>query len=208
MSEPAPAPAGARALAAAVALGALVVATSCGRGLSPRVDDPAAAAEVPRAASAPAAPAPRAAPAGPGYTLMDLAAIQRAAHGRGRPVLVHFWASWCGPCLEELPLLDKFARDMKARGVDVVSLSLDDPERAGARVVELLSSRAPSLTRNIVHVSDSDAFVNSIDPQWEGAIPAIFAYDERGRLRDRLIGEATRRDLDGLVSRVANPGRK
>jgi thiol-disulfide isomerase/thioredoxin len=142
-------------------------------------------------------------PAGPGYTLVDLAAIQRTVHGRGRPVLAHFWASWCGPCLEELPLVDKFARDMKARGVDVVSLSLDDPERAGAHVVEVLAARAPTLTRNIVKVSDSDAFINAIDPRWEGSIPAVFAYDDKGQLRDRLIGEATRRDLDSLVSRVS-----
>jgi thiol-disulfide isomerase/thioredoxin len=139
---------------------------------------------------------------------MDLAAITRAVHGRGHPVLVHFWASWCGPCLEELPLVDRFARDMKARGVDVLSLSLDDPERAGARVVEVLTTRAPNLTRNIVKVSDSDAFINAIDSRWEGSIPAVFAYDEKGRLRDRLIGEATRRDLDALVSRVASPERK
>jgi thiol-disulfide isomerase/thioredoxin len=170
--------------------------------MSPRVDDPTPVVE--------AAPAPRKAEPAPraGFTVMDLAAIQSAVHGRGRPVLVHFWASWCGPCLEELPLVEKFARDMKGRGVDVLSLSLDDPERAGARVVEVLTQRAPSLTRNIVKVSDSDAFINAIDSRWEGSIPALFAYDDKGRLRDRLIGEATRRDLDALVSRVANPGRK
>jgi thiol-disulfide isomerase/thioredoxin len=178
--------------------------------MSPRVDDPAAASEPAAPAAAPVAPraadpAPR---GGPGYTLFDLAAITRAIHGRGRPVLVHFWASWCGPCLEELPLVDKFARDMKARGVDVLSLSLDDPERAGAHVVEVLSARAPNLTRNIVKVSDTDAFITAIDPQWEGSIPAVFAFDEKGRLRDRLIGEATRRDLDGLVARVTTPARR
>jgi hypothetical protein len=90
----------------------------------------------------------------------------------------------------------------------VLSFSLDDPQRAGARVVEVLAARAPNLTRNIVKVADSDAFINAIDPRWEGAIPAVFAFDDKGRLRDRLIGEATRRDLDGLVARVAGPARR
>ena len=155
----------------------------------------------------PAAPGSAAGVTPQGYVLMDLPAIQRAVHGHGRPVLVHFWASWCGPCLEELPLVETFARDMKARGVDVLSLSLDDPARAGTHVVEVLAHRAPSLTRNIVHIDDPDAFINAIDPKWEGSIPAVFAYDGRGQLRGRLIGEASRRDLDALVSRVAKPGR-
>ncbi len=202
---------------------ALLAVSACGRGLSPRVDDPAAAAPAAAepAAAAPTAvepaaaptaqprpPEPRAVGATPGYTLMDLDAIEHAVRGRGHPLLVHFWASWCGPCLQELPLLDKFARDMKARGVEVLSLSLDDPERAGGQVVEVLSARAPNLTRNIVRVQDTSSLINTIDPRWEGSIPAMFAYDAKGRLRDSLIGETTRRDLDVLVARAVNPGRK
>jgi thiol-disulfide isomerase/thioredoxin len=136
----------------------------------------------------------------PGYVLMDLPAIRHALRGaRGHAVLVHFWASWCGPCLEELPLMERFAREMKPRGLEVISLSLDDPTRAGDRVVKTLAEKAPSLTRSIVRVDDPDAFINNFDPQWEGSIPALFAYDPRGQLRGRIIGEATRRDLDQLV---------
>jgi thiol-disulfide isomerase/thioredoxin len=144
---------------------------------------------------------------GPGYVLMDLPAIKRVVHGSGKPVMVHFWASWCGPCLEELPVVDKFARDARARGVDFISLSLDDPKRAADRVVRTLAQKAPSLTRNIVHVDDADGFINAIDAEWEGAIPALFAYDSQGRLRGRLIGEASRRDLENLISRLVKPGK-
>jgi thiol-disulfide isomerase/thioredoxin len=206
----------ARALALTLAL---LAVSACGRGLSPRVDDPAAAAPALAAAEPAAAPKPPPSPpaprapapavgAAPGYTLMDLEAIERAVRGRGHPLLVHFWASWCGPCLQELPLLDKFARDMKVRGVEVLSLSLDDAERAGGQVVKVLAARAPNLTRNIVQVQDTSSLINTIDPRWEGSIPAMFAYDAKGRLRDSLIGETTRRDLDVLVARAMSPGRK
>ena len=139
----------------------------------------------------------------PGYVVLDLPAIKRALKGsRGHAVLVHFWATWCGPCLEELPEIEKLAHEAKGRGFEILSLSLDDPERAGARVTKVLTEIAPSLTRSIARIGDADTFIGSFDGTWEGSIPALFAYDADGQLRGSIIGEATRRDLDDLVGRA------
>lgn len=190
-------PAGRRRLAIACC----ALALACRSPLEPPKPKPTLQAPKPAEAAAP--PAQAAKPdAGPGYTLIDLAALKRASRESGRPVLLHFWASWCGPCLEELPVIEQLARDVRARGVDLVSVSLDQPERAGERVVRVLSESAPSLTRNIANIDDADAFIAAVDPRWEGAIPAMFAYDARGQPRGRLIGEASRRDLDALVAKL------
>lgn len=150
-----------------------------------------------------ASPAPVAVTEGPGkaaFQVVDVPAIKTLLHkSRGHVVLLHFWASWCYPCLKELPLIDRFAREMRPRGLEVLSLSLDNPARVGARVGALLQRSAPSLTPNIVQFDDADELISAIDPSWVGAIPALFVYDHQGQLRGNLIGEASRAELDHLV---------
>lgn len=46
---------------------------------------------------------------------------------RGKPLVVNFWATWCPPCIEELPLLDRFFREQFSRGWQVVGLAIDQP---------------------------------------------------------------------------------
>lgn len=48
----------------------------------------------------------------------------------GRTRLINFWASWCGPCRDEMPALERFADDQGPNGIEVVGIALDDPEDA------------------------------------------------------------------------------
>ena len=147
------------------------------------------------------------------YRLVDIEAIRGLLHqGRGHVLLVHFWASWCGPCMRELPMMDKFAHDMKPRGLEVMSISLDNPGRSGVaeHVGALLRERAPNLTPNIAKFVDSDELIATISPRWTGAIPALFVYDHTGQLRGDLYGDSTRPELEHLVGpwlrAAAKPG--
>jgi peroxiredoxin len=55
----------------------------------------------------------------------------------GRVLLVNFWATWCAPCVEEMPMLSQLQRDYAAQGFSVVGIALDEPQRAREFAEEL-----------------------------------------------------------------------
>jgi thiol-disulfide isomerase/thioredoxin len=70
----------------------------------------------------------------PAFTLPGLAGPALTIPVSGQPVLLNYWASWCGPCLDELPLLSRFAAAQGPSGVQVVGIALDDRTQAEAFV--------------------------------------------------------------------------
>jgi thiol-disulfide isomerase/thioredoxin len=108
----------------------------------------------------------------------------RLADLRGSVVMVHFWASWCGPCIKELPLVDSFYRHLKDRGL--VVLAIDTDEHLPAKYMQSLSEAMEmKLARGI----------SGPYKPIGGAIPTDFIIDRRGVLR---YAEAGTMDLDSM----------
>ena len=123
-------------LLAALAAGALGVLASLWFGGSPllRTDSGQRVLQAAMDATAPAPPA-GVTPAKPGeamppIVLPDLQGQVQPLPGiyAGRPLLINVWASWCGPCIEEMPELQRFASSQGATGTQVIGLALDTPE--------------------------------------------------------------------------------
>jgi thiol-disulfide isomerase/thioredoxin len=66
-----------------------------------------------------------------GLTRLDATSLRQAMRkAKGGDLFIHLWASWCGPCLKELPNIDRLARQARARGATFLSVSIDDPTRS------------------------------------------------------------------------------
>ena len=143
-----------------------------------------------------------------GLTLLDATSLRQAMRkAKGGDLFVHLWASWCGPCLEELPDIDRLARQARARGAVFLSVSLDDPKRA-AHVLDVLHRRAPNLTRFVAKLNDPDEFAELFSGEWDGSIPALFVYDRTGHLRASFVGQLENADIRRMLAdiSVAAPG--
>lgn len=119
----------------------------------------------------------------PDGSALDMASL------RGRPVLLNFWASWCQPCVEELPLLSSFFRENSTRGWQVIGLAVDqlDP-------VKRFLAKAP-VSFPIALAGAGGIELGKSLGNLSGGLPFTVVFGSEGLVAHRKMGKVTPEDL-------------
>ena len=107
----------------------------------------------------------------------------------GQPLLVNFWATWCPPCVEELPMLSRFAQEQQSRGWRVLGLAVDQPSAVRAWLAK--SPLAFPVAMAGLGGTDLSKRMGNLS----GALPFSVAFSASGEVLQRKGGKLTPEDL-------------
>jgi len=108
---------------------------------------------------------------------------------QGRPLVINFWATWCAPCVEEMPLLDIFFRQNVAKGWQMVGLAIDQP----SRVRQYLSQNAISYPIGLAGMTGTE--LGRLLGNEVGGLPFTVVLDGKGSLIQRKLGKLSAQEI-------------
>jgi peroxiredoxin len=123
-----------------------------------------------------------------GLEPIDLAGVAKLAKNDTKKLLlVNLWATWCGPCVAELPELVTMNRMYRGRNFQLITISLDDLSKRGD-ASKVLKENHVAASNFILKADDRDKFAEALDQEWPGPVPYTLLITPGGKIVYRKVG--------------------
>lgn len=118
---------------------------------------------------------------------------ERIKTGKDSTYVVNFWATWCAPCIKELPHFEKLGTEFKSDKLVVLLISVDFKSKLSTAVVPFVKKKNLKSEVFLLNESSPQEYIDRIDPSWSGSIPATLFI--RGDKRKFVESEFTYEQL-------------
>ena len=113
--------------------------------------------------------------------------------------VVNFWATWCKPCIEELPSFENCNQKYKENKVKIILVNLDFNSKFDLLVIPFIQKR--KIESKVIHLTDTDSntWINQVDSAWSGAIPATVLI-KNGNKTFFKEGTVSQNELEEIIN--------
>ena len=116
------------------------------------------------------------------FTEVDYNGLEKVLNRTdNKTYVVNFWATWCAPCVKELPYFERINKQYKDKNVEVVLVSLDFPKHFDTKLKNFINEKQLQSELYALNDMDSNYWIPQVNKDWSGAIPATLIYNSNKR---------------------------
>jgi thiol-disulfide isomerase/thioredoxin len=115
--------------------------------------------------------------------------------------VVNFWATWCKPCIKEMPYFEAANQQYKGQPVRVILVSMDAVQDMEKRVMPFVQKRNLQSRLYLLDEPDGNTWIDRIEPKWSGAIPATMFFNNKRKQYEFVERELSETELQELITK-------
>jgi thiol-disulfide isomerase/thioredoxin len=113
--------------------------------------------------------------------------------------VVNFWATWCPPCVTELPYFEKLSKEYQGKGVKFILVSLDFPSQIDSKLIPFLKKYKITADVRVMTNLDYNSWIDKVDSNWQGNIPVTIFFNNARKAKYFHPSELDEKELRDLI---------